>query len=200
MSTSSKGRQSLPPMSNHAFTTPIRPNTSNNSGGGNYSGGNMILSSTRIKQQPQSIGITTSRSMGNLRGSSEGASSINTPVNGASKPKKKNKKGMKGWAWVVEDENGNIIDAPEGTKEEQPIQSAQFGRLDSIEVDEKTRNVKDNIIPSSTSSIHRLINHDNHNDLMNNSVARQFDGDHVNNGNQIDGDIYASSSLPSRGE
>lgn len=28
------------------------------------------------------------------------------------KDKKKRKKGMKGWAWVVEDENGNVIDLP----------------------------------------------------------------------------------------
>ncbi|WRT70662.1 uncharacterized protein IL334_007660 [Kwoniella shivajii] len=102
----------------------------------------LILSSTRIKPQPQSqpqfqpyhntmisgngngngtgngsgSGLSTSRSLGNLRGSSEGASSSGLPSaskNTNTSSRKKNKKGMKGWAWVVEDENGNIIDAPE---------------------------------------------------------------------------------------
>ncbi|WWC92259.1 uncharacterized protein L201_007213 [Kwoniella dendrophila CBS 6074] len=148
-STTSKGRQSLPPMSSNPFSTPNnRPSSSsssssttrynsngngNGNGSGNYSGGSMILSSTRIKQQPpnpintSSIGngsggtgagagggLSTSKSLGNLRGSSEGAGSGSpTTATTIKPPKKKNKKGMKGWAWVVEDENGNIVDAPE---------------------------------------------------------------------------------------
>ncbi|WVQ85908.1 hypothetical protein IAT38_008076 [Cryptococcus sp. DSM 104549] len=40
------------------------------------------------------------------------------------KEKPKKKKGMKGWAWVIEDENGNVIDAPE---EETP-QASKAGK------------------------------------------------------------------------
>lgn len=51
-------------------------------------------------------------------GPAEAASNTNvggTPTTATKedkKDKKKRKKGMKGWAWVVEDENGNVIDLP----------------------------------------------------------------------------------------
>nr|XP_019051103.1 hypothetical protein I302_01551 [Kwoniella bestiolae CBS 10118]OCF30033.1 hypothetical protein I302_01551 [Kwoniella bestiolae CBS 10118] len=173
------------------------PTSARHSIGGGNGGSSMILSSTRIKQPTSSNGggLTSSRSMGNLRGSSEGLSS--TPGGGKS-TKKKNKKGMKGWAWVVEDENGNIVDAPDLDVEEQPApalvpqqQASTISREGGIGEDDVTV-VEDGTSTGNgngnTSSIHQLINQENK------PISRQSNNTTLQN----DGDLYASSPLPSR--
>ncbi|WVF68048.1 hypothetical protein IAT40_002810 [Kwoniella sp. CBS 6097] len=128
----SSGRQSLPPLATLQSL-------------GNYNGmGTPRTSGVPTRSSLGSAGLPggggkmnsplpTSKSMGSLasyannhnrdhRGSSESAhgnGNGNGSGNGAEKAKKKkNKKGMKGWAWVVEDENGNIIDAPDEESDE----------------------------------------------------------------------------------
>ncbi|KAK6906621.1 hypothetical protein I204_00571 [Kwoniella mangroviensis CBS 8886] len=194
----SKGRQSLPPMSVHSLTTPT--SSRHSLGGG---GGSMILSSTRVKPTSATSGsagsgLSTSRSMGNLRGSSEGL----LDKDKQKPPKKKNKKGMKGWAWVVEDENGNIIDAPDsevdaaadadggpGAGAENPTISRS---RDGGEEDEMTAVEDSNIGIRSTSSIHQLINQDEANDDK--PISRLSNSTIVQN----DNDLYASSPMVSR--
>lgn len=55
---------------------------------------------------PNSTGPTTAASSTKVGGTPT------TVTKEEKKDKKKRKKGMKGWAWVVEDENGNVIDLP----------------------------------------------------------------------------------------
>lgn len=55
---------------------------------------------------PNSTGPTTAASGTKIGGTPT------TVTREEKKDKKKRKKGMKGWAWVVEDENGNVIDLP----------------------------------------------------------------------------------------
>ncbi|WVQ63323.1 uncharacterized protein L199_001475 [Kwoniella botswanensis] len=192
----SKGRQSLPPMSVHSLMTPTSASASSRHslGGG---GGSMILSSTRVKptSAASGSGLSTSRSMGNLRGSSEGL----LDKDKQKPPKKRNKKGMKGWAWVVEDENGNIIDAPDpevdaaadtppgaGAVKSTISRSRDGGEEDEMTVVEDPNSIK------ATSSNHHSINQDKRNDDK--PISRLSNSTIVQN----DNDSYASSPMISR--
>ncbi|WWC98551.1 hypothetical protein V866_005443 [Kwoniella sp. B9012] len=198
----SKGRQSLPPMSVHSLMTPTSASASSRHslGGG---GGSMILSSTRVKptSAASGSGLSTSRSMGNLRGSSEGL----LDKDKQKPPKKRNKKGMKGWAWVVEDENGNIIDAPDpevdaaadaplgagaGAEKSTISRSRDGGEEDEMTVVEDPNSGSHGI--KTTSSNHHSINQDKRND--DNPISRSSNGTIVQN----DNDSYASSPMISR--
>ncbi|OXG45611.1 hypothetical protein C359_00297 [Cryptococcus neoformans Bt120] len=115
------GRHSLPPLS--SILTPVTSRGQNTTG----SGGRSRDSGAESVKSP----LPTSLSLGNLRTTrymSESGPNSTGPTTAASstkvggtpttvtkeekKDKKKRKKGMKGWAWVVEDENGNVIDLP----------------------------------------------------------------------------------------
>ncbi|WVQ95604.1 hypothetical protein IAU59_002701 [Kwoniella sp. CBS 9459] len=140
----SSGRQSLPPLSTLQNIGQFNGNGNGSSSGMNTPRSSGVptrasLGSAGLPGLKSNAPMPTSKSMGALssyatnnhnsgnsysnsnhdhhysvRGSSESAHG-----NGAEKAKKKkNKKGMKGWAWVVEDENGNIIDAPEEESDE----------------------------------------------------------------------------------
>ncbi|WVQ70717.1 hypothetical protein IAR50_000239 [Cryptococcus sp. DSM 104548] len=116
------GRHSLPPSGPSA----PRASTASASGGSHLRDGGVGNA-----KSPLSISI----SLGNLRGASEGSRSSPAPAGagsssaangsgsarsaagttsgtGPKKDKPKKKRGMKGWAWVVEDENGNVVDMP----------------------------------------------------------------------------------------
>ncbi|TYJ53222.1 hypothetical protein B9479_006145 [Cryptococcus floricola] len=119
------GRHSLPPSAPSA----ARASTASASGGSHLRDGGVGNA-----KSPLSISI----SLGHLRGASEGSRSspapagagssteangsgsvksaaggVTTPGTGPKKDKPKKKRGMKGWAWVVEDENGNVVDIPD---------------------------------------------------------------------------------------
>ncbi|WWD07332.1 hypothetical protein V865_005430 [Kwoniella europaea PYCC6329] len=196
----SKGRQSLPPMSVHSLMTPTSASASSRHslGGG---GGSMILSSTRVKptSAASGSGLSASRSMGNLRGSSEGL----LDKDKQKPPKKRNKKGMKGWAWVVEDENGNIIDAPDPEVDADAdappgvgVEKSTISRSRDGEEEDEMTVVEDPNSGShgikSTSSNHHLINQDKRNDDK--PISRLSNSTIVQN----DNDSYASSPMISR--
>lgn len=114
------GRHSLPPLS--SILTPVTSRGQNTTG----SGGRSRDSGAGNTKPP----LPTSLSLGNLRttrymsengpnsarpaaeASSTKVDEPTTATKEENKDKKKRKKGMKGWAWVVEDENGNVIDLP----------------------------------------------------------------------------------------
>ncbi|WVO17374.1 hypothetical protein L204_105066 [Cryptococcus depauperatus] len=64
---------------------------------------------------------TNGHSLGRNGTSTFGGKGLGGPTGGKKEKGKKKKKGMKGWAWVLEDEEGNVIDIQsdedEGTKE-----------------------------------------------------------------------------------
>ncbi|KAK8850491.1 hypothetical protein IAR55_004409 [Kwoniella newhampshirensis] len=150
------GRQSLPPMSSsRQLSSPRISSIGLTLNTGNIGGGPSSSSFTAT-----TIHMPTSRSLGNLRGSSEGAApgagggsggggggasttrgstmspsanleNLHEGVGGSSSSsrpkKKKTKKGMKGWAWVVQDEDGNTYDVPDEEETVVPLAASTSG-------------------------------------------------------------------------